>query len=79
MIAYIKALLPSFFLTIIIIGFIAFLHFIIYDTEWLKNGVEDFFGITVGRFDYIKYLIISMITWLGFGYVMMSDYKEQTK
>jgi len=72
---YLKALLLAMVINLFLLGFIAFIQFMLYGMQ----SFEAFFGVSVGKFNFKDYFIIYMVLNFMLMYILKSDFEEENK
>jgi uncharacterized membrane protein YdbT with pleckstrin-like domain len=68
--AFIKALPSALFPTVLIVGMVILFQFMFYGVQ----SFEDFFGVAVGKFNLVHYIIVFVVLWVMFALYFKSDY-----
>ena len=69
---FLKALPSALFPTLLIVGMTILFQFMFYGMQ----SFEDFFGVAVGKFNLVHYIIFFVTLWVMFALYFKSDYEE---
>ena len=71
--AFLKALPSALFPTVFIVSVVILFQFMFYGMQ----SFEFFFGVAVGKFNLVHYIIFFLVLWLMFALYFISDYEEE--